>query len=537
MSTTDIRADIRAALVAIPYSDFLAATKDLLEVLGYQSDRALELPGSVDGFIHKFPALKPDTKTEQEFREHVQSVRIVFQITSDEIASANQQALGLEAVSFREGRQQSLIFLAVELKEDNYPQGIYDEFTREIDKRIIVPTVVFFRAGTRLTVAVISRRPHKLDDSRDVLECVTSLSKDIPLENPRRADLAVLSELSLPECAAWMDSNAKPHNCEGLLAAWLAKLDTTERHQQFYRYTFDWFEQAVSEEKFPEGEEKTLRLYFYDIAESTPLPREREVELADRVKNGDMHARDEMIQANLRFVINEAKKYQNRGLSLSDLISAGNLGLITAADRFDGTKGYKFITYAVWWIRQSILQTLAEHVRIVRLPLNKVSLLKDIAKATHKLNQDSEPDIEEIAAEVPADEVLEEIAAELEVPAKEILETILSDFAVCSLDEPFTDDERSLIDILVDKAAAPPDANILRESALMQLESALELLEERESRVIRLYFGLDGNKALTLEEIGDMMNLTRERIRQIRNQALSKLRRRKCYQALKILTT
>lgn len=169
-------------------------------------------------------------------------------------------------------------------------------------------------------------------------------------------------------------------------------------------------------------EENTLRLYFDDIAESTPLSREREVELADRIKNGDMHAREEMISANLRFVVDVAKKYQNRGLSLSDLISAGNLGLITAADRFDGTKGYKFISYAVWWIRQSILQTLAEHVRTVRLPLNKVSLLKDISKASRKLGQHS--------ASEPA---IEEIAAELEVPAEEVLETILSARAVCSL--------------------------------------------------------------------------------------------------------
>lgn len=541
MSTTDIRADIRAALATIPYSDFLAATKDLLEVLGYQSDRTEELSGSVDDFIHEFPAQKPNTKTEQAFREHVQSVRIVFQITNDEIASANQQTFGLEATSFEEGRQQSVLFFTVELREDNYPQGVYDEFTREIDKRSILPTVVFFRAGARLTVAVIGRRPHKLDDSRDVLERVTSLSKNIPLESPRRADLAVLSELSLPECAAWMEANAKPHNCEGLLAAWLAKLDTVERDQQFYRYTFDWFERAVFEEKFPEGEEKTLRRYFYDIAESTPLPREREAELADRIKNGDMRARDEMIQANLRFVINEAKKYQNRGLPLSDLISAGNLGLITAADRFDGTKGYKLITYAVWWIHQAILQTLAEHVRIVRLPLNKVGLLRDISKASRKLSQDRvrESDTEEATAEpeVPAEEAIEEIATELEVPAKEILETIRSDRTVCSFDEPFTDDERSLLDILVDEATAPPDAGILRESDLRQLDTVLGLLEERESRIIRLYFGLDGNKALTLEEIGDMMNLTRERIRQLKERALKKLRRRIFHQALKTLIT
>ena len=274
-------------------------------------------------------------------------------------------------------------------------------------------------------------------------------------------------------------------------------------------------------------EESTLRLYFDDIAESTPLSREREVELADRIKNGDMRARDEMIRANLRFVVDVAKKYQNRGLSLSDLISAGNLGLITAADRFDGTKGYKFISYAGWWIRQSILQTLAEHVRTVRLPLNKVSLLKDISKASRKLGQDraSEPDIEEIAAE-------------LEVPAEEVLETILSARAVCSLDESFTDDdERSLLNTLADDTTEAPDADVLRESARVQLETALGTLEERELRIIRLYFGLDGNEALTLEEIGDMMNLTRERIRQLKERALSKLRHPSRHQSLKTLAT
>ena len=272
-------------------------------------------------------------------------------------------------------------------------------------------------------------------------------------------------------------------------------------------------------------EESTLRLYFDDIAESTPLSREREVELADRIKNGDMGARDEMIQANLRFVVDVAKKYQNRGLSLSDLISAGNLGLITAADRFDGTKGYKFISYAVWWIRQSILQTLAEHVRTVRLPLNKVSLLKDISKASRKLGQDR--------ASEPA---IEEIAAELEVPAEEVLETILSARAVCSLDESFTDDdERSLLNTLADNSTQAPDAGVLRESARVQLETALDTLETRELRIIRLYFGLDGNEALTLEEIGDMMNLTRERIRQLKERALSKLRHPSRHQVLKTL--
>ncbi len=269
-------------------------------------------------------------------------------------------------------------------------------------------------------------------------------------------------------------------------------------------------------------EENTLRLYFDDIADSKPLAREKEIELAARIKKGDVNARDELVQANLRFVVDVAKNYQNRGLSLSDLISAGNVGLLTAAERFDGAKGYKFISYAVWWIKQSILQTIAEHARTVRLPLNKLSLLKDISKASRRLGQGRE-----------ADPDVEEIAAELDVPAQEIVETMLSARTVRSLDEAFEqDDERSLLNILVDNSQESPDGEILRDSAREQLEGVLDSLDERELRIIRLYFGLDGNEALTLEQIGGLMNLTRERVRQLKERALSKLRHPARCQAL-----
>ena len=271
--------------------------------------------------------------------------------------------------------------------------------------------------------------------------------------------------------------------------------------------------------------ENTLRCYFDDIAASEPLTREREVELAARIKEGDMKARDELVQANLRFVIDVAKNYQNRGLSLSDLISAGNLGLLTAAERFDGTRGYKFISYAVWWIRQSIIQTLAEHVRTVRLPLNKVSLLKDISKASHRLGQGrhGEPD-------------MEEIAAEMNMPAEVITDAVLSARPVSSLDEVFEDgDKRTLLNLLVDTSQEAPDAGILRDSAREQLESVLSSLDEREQRIIRLYFGLDGKEALTLEEIGCLMGVTRERVRQIKERALSRLRHPSRHQFLKSL--
>ena len=273
-------------------------------------------------------------------------------------------------------------------------------------------------------------------------------------------------------------------------------------------------------------EESTLRLYFDDIAESRPLSREREVELSARIQEGHRDARDELVQANLRFVIDVAKNYQNRGLPLADLISAGNVGLLTAAERFDGTKGYKFISYAVWWIKQSILQSIAEHARTVRLPMNKVSLLKDISKTARRLGQgrEAEPDVEEIAQE-------------LDVSAEEVRETLLSARAVRSLDEAFTeDDERSLFNILADPHQASPDTEVLSASARTQLESVLTNLDERELRIIRLYFGLDGHEALTLEQIGSLIGVTRERVRQLKERALSRLRHPSRHQSLKTLT-
>ncbi len=256
-----------------------------------------------------------------------------------------------------------------------------------------------------------------------------------------------------------------------------------------------------------------LHHYLEDVASSQPLSSAEEVELAVRIREGDQKARAKLIEANLRFVITVAYEYQNQGVPLVDLISSGNVGLITAAERFDETRGFKFISYAVWWIRQSILQTLAEHARVVRLPLNRVELLRRISRC--KNNQKQEPSTR--TAE-------EEIAEELDIPVEQVTDILTSGQRTLSLDTSLGDGENSLLEMMPDNSQEAPDAMTLRNTLKDEISSALSTLDEREQKVIRLYFGLGGGTEMTLEEIGKQFRLTRERIRQIKEKALRKLR-------------
>jgi len=248
---------IKSALSAIPTGDFLEKSKDLLATMGYRSERTLELPGTVHDFLEEFPPLNPNTRTEQEFRKHAESVKLIFQFTSDEITDDIQQKL-FESDGFDKGNIKSFLFCAVELKDNDYSRTKYAEFTREINKRLFAPTVILFRAGDRLTVAFADRRPDKTDEDRDVLGQVT-LIKDIRLNNPHRAHLDIFSELSLEECVQWIDEKQKPKNFDGLLSAWLAKLDTEELNKQFYRKLFAWYEWAIEAATFPTDENRTLQ--------------------------------------------------------------------------------------------------------------------------------------------------------------------------------------------------------------------------------------------------------------------------------------
>lgn len=255
-------------------------------------------------------------------------------------------------------------------------------------------------------------------------------------------------------------------------------------------------------------------MYLREIGETPLLTADEEVTLAKRIRAGDHDALERLTKANLRFVVSVAKQYQNQGLSLADLINEGNIGLIKAAKRFDETRGFKFISYAVWWIRQAILQALAEQSRIVRLPLNRVGTLHKIGKVSSSLEQEfgREPSPEEIATHLDLSEI-------------EVSDTLKISNSHLSLDAPFsTSEDNSLIDVLEDEYQPSPDEQLLGDSLRVEIEKALETLTAREAEVINLYFGLNQEKALTLEEIGARFNLTRERVRQIKEKAIRRLR-------------
>jgi RNA polymerase primary sigma factor len=261
-------------------------------------------------------------------------------------------------------------------------------------------------------------------------------------------------------------------------------------------------------------ETPSLDKYLHEIGKVDLITAEEEVELARKIKRGDNKALEKLIKANLRFVVSVSKQYQNQGLSLPDLINEGNLGLIKAAQRFDETRGFKFISYAVWWIRQSILQALAEQARIVRLPLNKIGSINKINKTFSKLEQkfEREPSVQEIAYA-------------LEIASDDVKDSLKSSGRHVSMDAPLiNDDEGSMYDVLLNTDTPSPDKGLLNDSLRKEIERALSTLSYREANIIRLYFGLNGKHPHTLEEIGEEFNLTRERVRQIKEKAIKRLK-------------
>ena len=261
---------------------------------------------------------------------------------------------------------------------------------------------------------------------------------------------------------------------------------------------------------------RSLSRYLEEIGDFEPLNPDREVELAIKINQGNHNALEELVKANLRFVVSVAKDYQGQGLPLTDLINEGNLGLIKAAGRFDETRGFKFISYAVWWIRQSILQALAEHSRIVRLPLNRVGTISKITKTAEKLE-----------AEIERSPNEKEIGRQLNMTPDEVIDAMRISRRHQSLNAPFRDgDKNSLIDIIKDENQLEPDTPLMNDSLKDEIRNSLDTLKDRERMVIKMYFGIERDYALTLNEIGEEFNLTRERVRQIKEKAIRRLRHR-----------
>ncbi len=259
--------------------------------------------------------------------------------------------------------------------------------------------------------------------------------------------------------------------------------------------------------------EGAVEKYLQDIGREQLISVDEEVELAQRIKQGDRNALDKLVRANLRFVVSVAKQYQNQGLSLPDLIDEGNIGLIKAAEKFDETRGFKFISYAVWWVRQSILQALAEQSRIVRLPLNQVGTLNKINKAQSKFEQENE-------RKPSADELAEQV----ELTPDKVSDTLRVSGRHVSMDAPFSEgEENSLADVLVNPDSPSADKSLIGESLACEIDRSLSTLGEREADIIRYFFGI-GCQEMTLEEIGEKLGLTRERVRQIKEKAIRRLR-------------
>jgi len=266
--------------------------------------------------------------------------------------------------------------------------------------------------------------------------------------------------------------------------------------------------------QFTNRENLSLDKYLQEIGKVELLTPNDEIKLAIQLKAGDQNALEKLVKANLRFVVSVAKQYQNQGLTLGDLINEGNLGLIKAAHRFDETRGFKFISYAVWWIRQSILQALAEQSRIVRLPLNRVGALNKIGRAYSNLEQEyeREPNANELAKELDMD--INEVSDTLKIAGRHV-----------SMDAPFSQgEENRLLDIMFSDEQPMPDHSLMSDSLRKEIERVLGTLTEKESEIIKMYFGLNKEHALNLEEIGEKFNLTRERVRQIKEKAIRRLR-------------
>ena len=367
--------------------------------------------------------------------------------------------------------------------------------------------------NTKKTVSKKSADKTKTDNKTNVKKVKASKAKSIPKKEKNTKK--TVSKKSADKTKADNKTNVKK------VKASKAKSTSESKPKKKKKKKVDRIGQKI--QKIGSDANRSLSKYLQEISKYQPLAPDREVELAIAVRSGSRKALKELTEANLRFVVSVAKDYQGQGLPLTDLINEGNLGLIKAAERFDETRGFKFISYAVWWIRQSVLQALAEHSRIVRLPLNRVGTISKINKASERLEQEFE--------RAPRSD---ELAKQLDMKVNEVNDAQRISRRHHSLDTPFSDDDKnSLLDVIADSKTEDPDIELQIDSLKDEVRAALDTLKDREKDVIRMYFGIDHDYALTLNEIGEEFGLTRERVRQIKEKAIRRLRHRSRSQKLR----
>jgi RNA polymerase sigma factor (sigma-70 family) len=497
VSEQQAKASINQALSSFVKGKLADNARNLLFALGYRSEKTLPFyPKSSDNFIANFDSDKKLNYQKALLNEWL-TVDFLFQLTWDEIAADDQLKLSLKTRAKGENTFfiSSYLFFVIELRRSTYTSEQLDGIVREINKLFLKPAIILFQHGETLTLSIINRRPDKGNESKDVLGKVKHI-KDIPFDSPTNSHLKILFDLSLAE----LHKNHGFSNFDEFHEAWHKTIPDSIKFK---------------EDRIPPD---SLRAYLQEIGRIPMLKADEEIELARKIAEleleGSRKAKDKMVDSNLRLVVSIAKKYQNRGLDFLDLIQEGNLGLIKAVEKFDCTKGNRFSTYATWWIRQAITRAIADRSRTIRLPVHLYETISRIKKTTKLLSQEMgrKPTEEEIATK------MEKTIAKLRFVKSK------SAVSIISLDTRMGEDEGSTLGELIEFDGETPEDQVSKNFLRKDLESVLDTLSPRQRDVIRMRFGLDDGRDKSLQEIGNIFNLTRERIRQIEANALLRLR-------------
>lgn len=492
VSEQQAKASINQALSSFAKGKLADNARNLFFTLGYRSDKTLPFyPNSSDNFIAEFD-IDHKLNSQKALLEEWLSVDFLFQFTGTEIAD-NDQFVEFDTSSGESAFFTSYLFFAIALRRSAYTIEQLDGIIREINQILRMPAIVLFQHGETLTLSIINRRANKHNESKDVLEKVKHI-KDIPFASPTNSHLKMLFEIFL----AQLHKNHGFSNFDEFHEAWHKTIPDSIKFKK---------------ERLPPD---SLRVYLQEIGRIPMLKADEEIELARKIAEleGSRKAKNQMVESNLRLVVSIAKKYQNRGLDLLDLIQEGNLGLIKAVEKFDCTMGTRFSTYAYWWIRQAITRAIVDQSRTIRLPVHVYETISKIKKTTKQLSQ-----------EIGHKPTEEEIATKMEITIAKLRFVVQSAKSIIiSLDTKMGGDEDYTLGELIKFDGETPEEKVYKNLFAEDLESVLDTLGPRQRDVIRMRFGLDDGREKSLQEIGNIFDVTRERIRQIEAKALLRLR-------------